>query len=57
MPGLRDMCKLFGQMTINGTLWVWDYAKDKPVKKSEQSKADWAASEKAKFEQLKNNQP
>lgn len=39
-------------MEIQGVLWAWDYAKDEAVKKSEQTKEEWAASEKAKYDQF-----
>lgn len=31
MAGLRRICKIYGSMKINGTLWLWDYAADEPV--------------------------
>lgn len=54
MTGLQKICKLYGSMKVVGAdgkevLWVWDYAKDKPVKKSEMTHEEWCASEKAKY--------
>lgn len=43
------LCKLYGAITIDGVKYVWDYAKDEPVKESEMTKEQWAASEKAKY--------
>lgn len=53
MSGLRRMCKLYGRMNINGTMWVWDHVQDKPVKESDMTKEQWAASEKKKWEAVK----
>jgi hypothetical protein len=41
---------MYGAMTIQGVQWVWDYAKEEPVKKSDQTKEEWAASERRKYE-------
>jgi hypothetical protein len=35
MAGLRMICKAYGGMTINGVKWIWDYAKDEPVREDE----------------------
>ncbi len=53
MSGLRRLCKLYGAMEIQGVMWVWDYVKDEPVKKSEQTHEEWMASERKRFELLK----
>lgn len=52
MSGLRRLCKLYGSMQIQGVMWVWDYANDKPVKKSEMTHEQWCASERAKWEEV-----
>ena len=53
MSGLRRICRMYGSMEIQGVMYVWDYAKEGPVKKSEQTKEEWAASEKRKYELIK----
>lgn len=55
MSGLQRVLKAFGRMQIKGAnnktvWWVWDYANDKPVKESEMTTEQKAASEKAKYE-------
>jgi hypothetical protein len=30
--GLQRVLKLYGRMVIQGELWLWDYAKNTPVK-------------------------
>ena len=37
----------------NKVIWLWDYANDKPRLKSEMSKEEITASEKAKWEKIK----
>lgn len=39
-------------MYIQGVLWVWDYAKDEPRKRSEMTHDEWLASERAKWEPI-----
>ena len=56
MSGLRRLCRMYGAMEIQGVMWVWDYAKEEPVKKSEQTKEEWAASERRKYELIANGQ-
>ena len=58
MGGLAKICKLYGSMEVsdaNGkkVTWVWDYAKNEPRLKSEMTKEEIAASEKAKYMDLK----
>lgn len=48
---------MYGSMQIGDVLWVWDYAKEEPVKKSEQTREDWAASERRKYEMMKAEEP
>lgn len=45
--------KMYGEMRIGNTLWVWDYAKEEPRVKDEMTKAEWAASEKAKYRKIR----
>lgn len=40
---------MYGSMEIQGVMWVWDYVKEEAVKKSEQTKEEWAASERRKY--------
>jgi len=61
MAGLKNIAKLFGSMSVTNssgetTVWVWDYAKDKAVRKEEMSHEDWMASEKAKWAKLREEQ-
>lgn len=54
MAGLAKICKLYGSMTVSDdsgkkVVWLWDYAQDRPRVKSEMSKEEIAASEKAKW--------
>lgn len=53
MSGLRRICKMYGAIKIQGVEWVWDYATDEPRIKSEMTKEQWAASERAKFTGVK----
>lgn len=50
MSGLRRLCRMYGALETQGVMWVWDYAKEEPVKKGEQTKEEWAASERRKYE-------
>jgi major membrane immunogen (membrane-anchored lipoprotein) len=59
MGGLAKICKLYGSIQVTGNdgkkaLWVYDYANDRPRLKSEMTKEELAASEKAKWVSLKN---
>jgi len=54
MAGLAKICKIYGSMTVTGTdgkrvVWVWDYANDKARLKSEMTKEEIMASERAKY--------
>ena len=60
MSGLQKILKLYGRMDFtdehgNKATWLWDYANDKPMLKSEMTKEMIAASEKAKYEQIKKH--
>jgi hypothetical protein len=49
MNGLARLCKTYGRIKIEGVMWVWDYAKHKAVIESEMTKAEFEASERAKY--------
>jgi phosphoserine phosphatase len=53
--GLKNICRLYGQMRIGDVLWVWDYAADKPVREDEMRRGTdrWYASEAARGEWLR----
>ncbi len=58
MSGLKEMCKRYGSVEVVGSngkkvIWVWDFANDTLRLKSEMSKEEIAASEKAKWQQIK----
>jgi hypothetical protein len=58
MTGLQKILKLYGKTTVTDStgkkvIWVWDYANDKPMLKTEMTKEQWAASEKAKYDKMK----
>jgi major membrane immunogen (membrane-anchored lipoprotein) len=59
MAGLARICKLHGSIKVSANgktvVWLYDYANDKPRLKSEMTKEEIAASEKAKWEQLKKH--
>jgi hypothetical protein len=56
MSGIAKICKLYGSIRFqsgNETVtWVWDYAKDKSVLKTEMTKEEWIASEREKYRGL-----
>ena len=54
MGGLAKICKMYGSIDVsdaNGkkVIWLWDYVNDKPRLKTEMSKDEIMASEKAKL--------
>ena len=53
MGGIARMCKLYGKMRIGNVMWVWDYARDIPVKEKEMTKEQCKESEKVKWQQIK----
>ena len=58
MGGLMRLCKLYGAIDVVGkdgikVRWVWDYAREEAVIKSEMNKERFSASEKAKWTKLK----
>lgn len=59
MSGLQKLCKMYGSIEVqdaNGkkVIWLWDYVNDKPRLKSEMTKEEIDASEKAKWTQVKD---
>lgn len=50
MSGIRNLCRMYGGMTIQGVKYVWDYANEEAVKADEMPLGSdrWNASEKAK---------
>ena len=44
---------MYGSIKIQGYLWLWDYVNDKPRLKSEMTKEEIKASEKAKWGNIK----
>jgi hypothetical protein len=57
MGGLARICRMYGGMTVkdNGKTaeWLWDYANEIPRLKSEMTAEEIAASEKAKWEKVR----
>lgn len=57
MGGLARICKLYGSMEVNikgkKATWLWDYVNDKPRLKSEMTKEEIKASEKARWMDIK----
>jgi len=60
MAGLARICKMYGSMEVSDAsgkkvTWLWDYVNDKPRLKSEMSKEEIKASERAKWNKIKTN--
>jgi hypothetical protein len=60
MAGLARLCKIYGSIKFkdkdgNEIVWLYDYANDKPRLKTEMTKEEIAASEKAKWKIITNN--
>jgi major membrane immunogen (membrane-anchored lipoprotein) len=57
MTGLQKILKAYGDVKVTSggktVVWTWDYAKDEPRIKSEMSKEEIMASEKAKFKPVR----
>ncbi len=58
MSGLARICKMYGSIEVKDdkgkkVVWLYDYALDKPRLKSEMTKQEIMASEKAKWEGIK----
>lgn len=59
MAGLQRVLKLYGSMICKGedggkVVWLWDYANDKARLKTEMTKEEIEASEKAKWLAVKS---
>ena len=59
MAGLARICKMYGSIEVsdaNGkkVTWIWDYANDKQRLKTEMTKEEIMASEKAKWMNVKS---
>lgn len=54
MTGLARICKLYGEIKINGVRWVYDYASEQPVRATDmpQGCERWRASERARHVQF-----
>ncbi len=56
MPGLRDICRMYGGMRVSGATetidYVWDYVADEPVPDTDMpiGSKRWKASERRKYE-------
>lgn len=60
MSGLAKICKIYGSIDVkdhygNKVIWLYDYANDRPRLKSEMTKEEIAASEKAKWSILRTS--
>jgi len=51
MAGLRNICKMYGGIVIDGVKYVWDYANNEPVEESEMQPGSerWKASERERY--------
>jgi hypothetical protein len=59
MAGLAKICKMYGSMEMidsegKKVTWLWDYVNDKPRLKTEMTKDEIMASEKAKWMSVKS---
>ncbi len=59
MAGLERLLKLYGSIICKdadgkSVVWLWDYANDKARLKTEMTKEEITASEKAKWSDIKN---
>lgn len=59
MGGLARICKMYGEIVINGNKLVWDYVADKgvPVEDMPQGSERWKASERKKWADIKAKRP
>ena len=59
MGGLARICKQFGRLEVSSkgekVIWIYDYVNNKPRLESEMTKEEIMASEKKKYECIKNN--
>jgi major membrane immunogen (membrane-anchored lipoprotein) len=54
MAGLKNICKMYGSLKVTdkkgkSVMWLYDYEKDEPRLKSEMTKDEIKASERAKW--------
>lgn len=58
MAGLARIARMYGGMVINGVNYVWDYVNEEAVPEKEMPKGSerWQASEKRKYELIKQQQ-
>lgn len=56
MAGLARICKAFGRMQVQGTMYVWDYAADEAVPESDMpfGSKRHATSERARLEWVRS---
>lgn len=59
MGGLAKICRMYGSMEAQSAdgkkvTWLWDYANEKPRLKTEMTKEEIEASEKAKWMKVKD---
>lgn len=57
MAGLQKILKMYGSIKATDTngktvVWIWDYVNDQPRLKSEMTKQELAANEKAKWQSI-----
>lgn len=57
MGGLSKICRYYGRAEVvdnqgNKVIWLYDYVNEKPRLKSEMTKEEIKASEKAKYQKL-----
>jgi hypothetical protein len=59
MTGLQKILKAYGDAKVTSggktVVWTWDYVNDKPRIKSEMTKEEIMASEKAKYKPVGDN--
>lgn len=48
--GLQRILRMYGRTKVNDTVWVWDYANEKPMLEANMTKEMTEASERAKYE-------
>jgi hypothetical protein len=58
MTGIQKICRMYGRMKLKGPngedeMWLWDYVNEKARPEKEMTKEEIAASEKAKWMQVK----
>lgn len=58
MGGLANICKMYGRIDVTDTsgkkvTWLYDYVNDKPRLKSDMTKEEILASERARWNKIK----